>query len=254
MLAEERHNAIVDEVCTAGSVKVKELALRFGVTEDCIRKDLTLLEKRGQLKKIYGGAVRMRAHANDYRISDRLGKHIEDKRVIAAKALELINDGDMVFLDMSTSNIVLAQMLADSARKITLVTNCIQVIGAVSSARNIKLIVLGGETNDRRDGFIGALTIEQMERYRFDISFIGAVGVDLENDRVSTYVPQDGSTKHCAISSSKRSYLMLETRKFQEDGTYFFARMSDFTGAIMERSPEEKQAKMLEELNVDWIA
>lgn len=253
MLAEERHNAIVDEVGAMGSVKVKELAPRFGVTEDCIRKDLTLLEKRGLLKKTYGGAVRMRTHASEYRISDRLGKHIEDKRAIASKALDLISDGDMVFLDMSTSNIILAQMLAESGRKITLVTNCIQVISAVSSARNIKLIVLGGETNDRRDGFIGALTNEQMERYRFDIALIGAVGVDLDHDRVSTYIPQDGSTKSHAISCSKRSYLMLETRKFREDGTYFFARMSDFTGAIMERMPEGEEVELMREVPIDWI-
>lgn len=254
MLAEERRNTIVDEVSAMGSAKVKTLAARFGVTEDCIRKDLTLLERKGLLKKAYGGAVRARVHISEHRIADRLGKHVEDKRSIASKALELISEGDMVFLDMSTSNIILAQMLAESGRKITLVTNCLQVISAVSSARNIKLIVLGGEMNDRRDGLIGALTIEQMERYRFDIAFIGAVGIDLERDRVSTYIPQDGRTKSHAIACSKRAYLMLETRKLRHDGTYFFCRVGDFTGAIMERMPEGEEAELMERFLIDWIA
>lgn len=254
MLAEERHNAIVEEVNANGSVKVKELAVRFGVTEDCIRKDLTQLEKRDLLKKAYGGAVRVRKHVSDYHIADRLDKNIDDKRVIARKALELIDEGETVFLDMSTSNIELAKLLVESGKRLTVVSNCLEVMAYTRKAQNIKLIALGGEVDERCDGFIGAITNEQIEHYSFDTAFIGVVGVDLENDRVSTYAPLDGITKAKALSCAKKAYMMLETRKLEEDGNYWYAHVSDFTGAVMEKALEGDLATKANEYMIEWLS
>lgn len=113
MLAEERQNAIVSQVNENGSVLVKELSDQFDVTVDCIRKDLTLLQRKGLLKKTYGGAVRVRVNEREYFASQRKEKNVEDKRRIAAKAMELIEDGDVIFLDISTSNLELAGELQD---------------------------------------------------------------------------------------------------------------------------------------------
>ena len=60
MLAQQRQEAIVEEVNEKGSVLVKELAIKYNVTQDSIRKDLSVLQKQGLLKKTYGGAVRIR--------------------------------------------------------------------------------------------------------------------------------------------------------------------------------------------------
>ena len=69
MFAEERQEQIVRLVEQKGSVRVKELSEQFQVTEDCIRKDLTLLEKRGLLKKSYGGAIKRRVNTHDLHVS-----------------------------------------------------------------------------------------------------------------------------------------------------------------------------------------
>ena len=63
VFAQERQESIVSQVNAEGSVRVKDLSLKFEVTEDCIRKDLALLEKKGLLKKAYGGAVSVRSHS-----------------------------------------------------------------------------------------------------------------------------------------------------------------------------------------------
>lgn len=105
MFAEERQNQIVSLLNQNGSVRVKELSEQFQVTEDCIRKDLTLLEKKGLLKKSYGGAVKIRINPHDFNVSQRKEKNIEAKQKIASKAMGLIKNGDMVFLDISTANL-----------------------------------------------------------------------------------------------------------------------------------------------------
>ena len=98
MLARERQNTIVEIVNREGSVRVKNLSKKFGVTEDSIRKDLAHLEKDGMLKKTYGGAVRVRTNSHDRYVSQRIGKNVEEKRVIAKRAYEIIQDGDVIFL------------------------------------------------------------------------------------------------------------------------------------------------------------
>ena len=102
MLARERQNTIVEIVNREGSVRVKNLSKKFGVTEDSIRKDLAHLEKDGMLKKTYGGAVRVRTNSHNRYVSQRIGKNVEEKRVIAKRAYEIIQDGDVIFLDIFT--------------------------------------------------------------------------------------------------------------------------------------------------------
>ncbi len=253
MLAAERHDAIVEQLNRDGSVTVNELSEKFGVTKDSIRKDLTQLEKKGLLRKTYGGAMKPRTVATEFYISDQKGKYTEAKRYIAKKAAELVREGDTVFLDISTANVELARILSDSGRHITLVTNCIDVIRSVPGHSNVKLVALGGVVSEARDGFVGALTDEQLRCYRFDLSFLGVVGVDLEKNRVSTYTPEDGITKKTALENSRRTYMMLEVRKLLEDCVYWYSPISSFTGAILDQEPDGQVKKWLEEYEVEWL-
>ena len=88
MLAGERHDQIVEQVNERGSVLVKDLSEQFGVTEDSIRKDLTMLERKGLLKKAYGGAVKIRENPHERYASQRRGKNLAQKTAIAKKAEE----------------------------------------------------------------------------------------------------------------------------------------------------------------------
>lgn len=253
MFAEERQNTIVALVNRKGSVRVKELSEQFGVTEDSIRKDLTMLEKKGLLKKTYGGAVKRRVNVHDLDVSQRIDKNIESKQKIADKALELIKDGDMVFLDISTANLELAKMLVKSPMNITVVTNMVDIMLEFIPSVAIKIIFIGGTFSRGHDGFVGSVTNNQISSYRFDIAFLGTVGVDLFDNSVDTYMVEDGLTKSAILEASKKTYMMLETRKFNTDGTYKYAKVDNFTGAIMETDPPEDIEEKLKEYNIEWI-
>lgn len=239
MLAAERHNAIVALVNAQGSALVKDLSRQFGVTEDCIRKDLTQLEKKGLLEKTYGGAMRIRMIAHDYMVENRIEKYVEEKKIIARKAFDLIEENDIVFLDMTTSNIELAKLVSESGRKITVITNMIEVMRICLDAASVKLIFIGGVPSEKKEGFVGSLSDRQISCYTFDKAFIGVVGVDVDKDRVTTYIPEDGETKRCIIKHSLKRYMMLETRKLHEDGAYLYAGLHDFDGLIIEKDPNE---------------
>ncbi len=253
MFAEERQNQIVALVNKNGSVRVKDLSEEFQVTEDSIRKDLTLLEKKGLLKKTYGGAMKKRVNVHDLNVAQRKDKNIEAKQKIAAKAMELIKNGDMVFLDISTANLELAKLLVKSSLDITVVSNMADIMTEFMVPSTVRFIFLGGAFSRGKDGFVGSCTIKQIQVFRFDIAFLGTVGVDVFENSVSTYMVEDGLTKSALLNVSKSAYMMLETRKFNTDGTYKYARIDEFTGAVMESGAPAEIVDKLKEYNIEWL-
>ena len=243
MLARERQNTIVEIVNREGSVRVKNLSKKFGVTEDSIRKDLAHLEKDGMLKKTYGGAVRVRTNSHDRYVSQRIGKNVEEKRVIAKRAYEIIQDGDVIFLDISTINIELVKV----------VTNMIDAILIMLYEKDTKtkLIFLGGKLNRGRDGFVGTITNRNISNYQFDKAFMGVVGIEVNRNRVYTYDTEDALTKKSVMEVSNECYMLMEREKLSKDGNYKYAGIDEFTGLIMEESVEGTIMSKLKSYNIN---
>jgi DeoR family glycerol-3-phosphate regulon repressor len=251
--AQDRRNIIVEMVNRTGQVRVKDLSEQFKVTEDCIRKDLAILEEEALLSRLYGGAVKVRINPREFNVAQRLDKDTEIKHKIAAKALSLIHDGDTVFLDISTSNAQLSRLIAESNLKITVITNMVEVMLNLSTLCPANLILIGGAFSPGKDGFIGAMAITSVEPFRFDLAFMGVVGVDLYGNRVETYLVDDGLTKEAVMRASRKKYLLLEIKKFNNTAPYKYARIDDFTGMITEGPLPEGIIKALEQYNLEVI-
>ena len=215
-----------------GKVRVKELSEKFKVTEDCIRKDLGALEKQGKLKRTYGGAVVLRENLHTMEVSKRRNTDVEAKRRIAQAAVRLIHDKDMVFLDISTSNLAVAELLAKDQRELTVVTNMIDILVILAQNPKIRLVFAGGKINKSRDGFWGGMTMDFISHLKPDIAFVGAVGVDVKENSVSTYDIEDGINKAAIIRVSKRAYVVAEAKKLSADGNYNYATLDTLSGLI----------------------
>lgn len=237
MLQKERHNQILARLNLEGQVRVKDLSQDFHVTEDCIRKDLTILEKANKLKRIHGGATQIRMNLHTINVNDRRNIRVEEKKIIAHKAVDLIKPGTMVFLGISTVTLEIAKLIYQRNLNIIIVTNMIDIMKIFTQDCTTQLIFVGGELNRARDGFIGSITIDQLRKYKFDLSFLGVVGIDVYNGKITTYDVNDGLTKKEVIQSSKKCYMAAETAKLELDGNYVFADIGDFNGYICESSP-----------------
>ena len=143
MFVEERQSAIMEELHANGKVKVKELSERFCVSEDLIRKDLSALEAKGLLKKAYGGAVLIRENIHRKIAAQRKDVNQEEKRGIAKAAVDLIQEGDVVFLDISTVNIRVARELVEREKQATIVTNMLEVVSILADS-SLPVIFIGG--------------------------------------------------------------------------------------------------------------
>ncbi len=122
----------------------------------------------------------------------------------------------LFFLDISSINILLAEMLSQSRLNITVISNCINVIYILSKAqnRNITLIVPEGIYDRDAGGFTGSSTIESIKKFRAQKVFIGSCGVDIKDRKISTFNMEDGNTKKAIMDIGKEVFLVMENKKF----------------------------------------
>ena len=223
MFTEERLDRILQILQDQGMVKVKDLSTLFQVTEDCIRKDLKNLENAGKLKRTYGGALLSQDYPLKRDVIDRRDTNIEKKRLIAQKASELIGSNETIFLDISTTNIMVAELLAKSHKRLTVVTNMIDIMQTLAINPNITAIGTGGIMYRTVNGFMGAAAIEIIKQYSVE----------------------DGLTKKAAIASSRHKYLVMEKDKFYFNDSYKFAHFDDIDGIITDSMPDEATSSKL---------
>ncbi len=253
MLPRERQNMIVQMVNEIGSVNVKELSVRFAVTPDSIRKDLTSLQRKGLLRKTYGGALKIEDNFQERYVDQRKGKYVLDKQKIAKKIIHMLKDGEVIFLDISTTNIEVAKFLKTAGRSLTIVTNMIDVMNIMRGDEHNDLIFIGGTFTEGRDGFVGTIANREISKYHFDKAFLGVVGVNAEKNTVSTYTLEDAATKEIILKCSKQAYMILETRKLSKDGNFVYAAIEDFVGAITEKPLEDWQQEKLSPYELEII-
>ena len=253
MFLEERQEAILNLLSHDGKVRVKDLSEMFKVTEDCIRKDLGALEKQGKLKRTYGGAVVRRENLHMLEVSKHRNTDVEAKRRIAQAAVKLIHEKDMVFLDISTSNLAIAELLVKTDRDMTVVTNMIDILVVLARNPKIRLVFAGGKINKSRDGFWGGMTLDFISRLKPDIAFVGAVGVDVKENSVSTYDIEDGINKAAIVRVSKRAYVVAEARKLSSDGNYNYTSLDTLSGLITDSKPAEDICEAAEDYGVEII-
>lgn len=234
MFVEERQTLIYEELQSNGRVRVKDLSKKFNVSEDLIRKDLNVLEREGKLRKIYGGAVLAKENVQRKLASQRKNINLDAKKNIAKKAISIIEPGDIIFLDISTSSIEIAKLLINVQKPMTVITNMLDVINILATS-NVNVIFVGGELDYGHDGFVGSLTNQMIDEFRFDKAFLGVVGVDISDNSVMTYMPADAQTKRLILSHSKESYMLCELEKFNQIGNYQYAKIEDFYGLICDK-------------------
>ena len=243
MFAKERQNCIVELVNHDGKVLVKDLSQRFEVTEDCIRKDLSVLEKQGLLKKAYGGAIKVRHNPHLYNSEQRKSLPSDERISMSQKMMSVVSEKDTLFLDVSLTSLEFAYRLKEAHLHVTVITNMIEILNVLRHEESIDLIFIGGHVNAQGDAIWDQLAIQMMKMFKIDLAFIGVVGVNLENGQLSTYDVEDGFMKKNVIEQSRMSYLLCEDRKFNEEGNFVFGTLDDVDGMIVSHDRYNKDMK-----------
>lgn len=253
MFTEERLEQILNILNKNYRVKVNELSELFNVSESLIRKDLQRLEREGFLKRTYGGAILNREISKGSPINTRMNINLSSKETISKKAFQLVKDGDVIFLEASSINFLVAKLIAESTKRITLITNMALIPPLFNDNEIVKLICIGGVYDNKSGGVIGSEVVKSISRYTFNKGFLGSSGVNLNKDSVGTATIEDGNIKEMVISNSKEVFLLVEKEKFNMDSTYKFADLEEFDGIITDTDIADDIKDKLRRLTVNFI-
>ena len=169
MLAIDRQRQILRLLHGNGSLRTAETAADLGVTDETIRKDFEILEKRGELIRTHGGASRPQRTREELPFTERQAIHREEKQAIARLAASRIKANETIFLDASSTVLTLAGFLPDFP--LTILTNALNVFTALADRPNIDLICPGGTFDAKSRSFVGLSAENSLKRYNIHRMF-----------------------------------------------------------------------------------
>jgi len=227
MLAITRHEKIIEWLQKQRTVKVAELSERLNVTEKTIREDLEKLERRGLLKRIHGGAILAADAGALLPMAENYTRRYEEKKEIAAKALKLIEEGDVIALDAGSTTLEIAKALDNLP--ITVITNDLYIISELTKKEQIRLVVPGGQR--QRNLLVGPEPLEYLKKLNIRKSFVSAAGVDLVHG-LSVFTSAHAELKRAMIRNAGTAYAVADHSKFGKCALLTFASLEELEAIV----------------------
>jgi DeoR family transcriptional regulator, fructose operon transcriptional repressor len=245
VLVAERQQKIVELVNIRKSIRVSELSESFNVTEETIRRDLEKLEKENKLKRSHGGAVSIQEEDPD--VSEREITNVNEKKAIANAAAELVESGDRIILDASTTAWYMAKALPNIP--LTVITNSIKVSIELSKKDKIEVISTGGRLNTKSMSYLGPLAERSLDMYHVNKCFMSCKGLHLENG-LSDSNEEQALLKKKMAEQSDQVTVMVDSSKFGVKGFSKIAPLSKARQIITDSEINPGVKAKLEELQL----
>jgi DeoR family fructose operon transcriptional repressor len=251
--AEERQQTIAGLVADRGRVAVTALAEEFGVTTETVRRDLAALERAGMLRRVHGGAVPTGALSLvEPGLGERHGTRTEQKRKIAAAALDLLPVGDgSVILDGGSTTAALADLLP-AERRLLVATNSVPIAARLSAAPGVILHVLGGRVRGITQTAVGDATVRAMADLRVDIAFLGTNGISPAHG-FSTPDEAEAATKRAMAGAAQRVIVLADSSKLGREHLVRFAGVDDIDVLVTDGEADPGVVAELETLGIEVL-
>lgn len=221
----KRGQRILEELLKTGSITVEQICDEFNVSVATARRDLENLELMGRLRRTHGGAISLEPllyepfrHVSSY--SAEVNMCAEEKRRIAIAAAELIEDGDIISLTPGTTTNQITRAIAPGKR-ITLVTNTVNVAMELSNRPEISVFVTGGFLHGGWFSLVGETAIDAVRRIFVDKAFIGANGLHADHG-ATAYHPQEAEINRIMASHAKQRIVVADSSKLGVVATHQF--------------------------------
>lgn len=208
----KRDTKILDALGVRKKISVQELAELLQVTDVTIRKDLSVLEQKGLIRREHGFAT---LPASDD-ISTRLLFNYETKRRIARKAAESVSDGETLMIESGSCCALLAEEIFSIRRDVTLITNSVFIATFLRSHDASRIILLGGEIQKESQVTVGPLIKKSAENFSVEKFFMGTDGFD-ERGAMSGDMMRAEAVRDMA-ESARRAIILTESKKFSQVG------------------------------------
>lgn len=236
MLAEERRLLIVDWTLDEGRLDAAEAANKLGVAAETVRRDLDVLQRRGILRRVHGGAIALERFAHEYTIPERLDRNPDAKSRIAETAAQYIPSEGCIFVDGGTTTEFLANSLRNK-KDLLVVTNSVTLATKIADS-STKTHMLGGRIRPATLSAVGAKTVDDLRQLNAVVSFIGVNGISPDLG-LTAYDTDEALVKQVMIENSVERIVLADNSKFGSIYPVTFGGPKDFDRLVTDLETED---------------
>lgn len=248
-LARQRHALIVSQIRRTGAVRVGDLAEQLDVSEMTVRRDLDALTEQGLMQRVRGGARLTQQAGAEVAYTLRATQQLPAKARIAEAARELVQAGDTVGFDASTTALALAQRLGGAP--VQAVVTSLDVANALASAK-VPFMLVGGTFHERARSFVGGSVTQGLERLHLDTVFFSAKGFSLRAGFTDAHLPEV-EVKERLLASGGKVVALLDSHKFGLEAFGKIATLKQIDILVTDAAPPRAVREALAEADVQLI-
>ncbi len=234
MLKEERWQTILNEVALHNRVLLTDIAEMLDVSVDTVRRDVKELDAEHKLRKVHGGAISL-GYANVAPPNTNIYAQAEKVR-IAEKAVTLLRDNSVIFIDGGTTCLELARLIPPELH-LTCFTFSLPVAMQLLSKPNVRVIFIGGEIDREAQITLGANALHNLADIQVDYGFIGTGYVDVTRG-LTEFDWDIVQVKKAIVNASKKTVLLCISEKLNSQHRYKTCDISAINTMITELEPE----------------
>jgi DeoR family fructose operon transcriptional repressor len=237
-----RHQLILRKLRTEGQVRAVDLAQDLGVTHETIRKDLLLLDGRGLLRRVHGGALPVNALSYEPSVATRTAFSAE-KRRIAAAAAELVPIEGAILLDAGSTTAALAENFPTRSH-LTVITNTLPIALALLAHPNLSVHTVGGRVRATTMAEVDHWALRALLEVHVDVAFLGTNAFSIEHG-LSTPDDSEAAVKGAMVAAARRRILLADHSKLGRTAVFRYADLASIDVLVTDTGMADKDAEAL---------
>ncbi len=228
-----KSETIYNAICKNGVVKVTDLARQYNLSASTVRRKLDELEKDGLITRTHGGVKSVEDDLTVTSFATRVHTNVAEKRRIALKAIKLIREGDVIFLDASSTTYFLTEYLNEFS-KIKVITNGIDTLAALA-AKGISAYSTGGKVSRESPSvLVGQFARNAVYGVHADVAFFSVHGIN-ENGEIFDTNQSCNEITSCMIKCSDKVVCLCDNTKIGKSGAFKVCDVSDVDYVVCDR-------------------
>ncbi len=247
----ERQDEIAQLVLAEGRVQVADLARRFDVTTETIRRDLSELDRRRILRRVHGGAIASQRIRHEPMLVVRSTRNAAEKRKIAQRAVDELPGEGTIMIDSGSTLAFFAEYLPPD-RQLTVFTNSIPVIQSLSSREALDIHVIGGRLKKNTSAMVDETSVATVRDLTVDVLFISTDRVSPERGFTAPY-RDEVAIKRSMIAAARRVVMLFDHGKVGSDEIFRFATVDEIDTIVTDDGVPPDTIRALEALGPQVI-
>jgi len=246
-----RREVILKNLKNHENITTQDIAKVVNASEITIRRDLSKLEEKGLLVRTRSGAVKNGVIDDFFAYDDKINQFKEEKDYICRIAAGFIAPGDVIFVDCGSTVSLLVPYIRE-IESLTVITNSLPITSGLINFSNIKIILIGGEVENRRKAIYGYSAIRNISQYHASKAFIGADGISLTHG-ITSHDEQSASVTFKMAENSDKVFLLCDSSKVEKNSFVKFAPLSAINYVITDTHVDRALIPKYAEQNIGLV-